>query len=341
MDFSGLDAFWSVADTLAASRPLDERDWRLLFTSPGYHMLSGRYPLRYPIVEAMKLTFDPRRTDERESVERSTVWMRPRMIRHFRRVKAHREDLETYRQTLARDDSLVVDVMRTLQPHLPEGALTDRYPPRITFLLFLDDGYASPDVVAIDLWMAYSMGRDALVRFIAHELFHSYRSSISRQRTDRDNGHVTMLVGALEQLENEGIADRIDKPAMLTRDLPLGTPLGDYSQDYRMAYADAPTVIAEIDRLLAQLEQRQQFSPGTVRQIQRAIPMGGHPTGAFMADVIADQSSASALRKTVGRVFSFLRAYHRAAKSHPSAPSFSDDALSMIDRLDAWTSEDR
>jgi len=337
VDFSGVDAFWSVADTLAASRPVDDADWQLLFATPGYEMLSGRYPLRYPIVESMKLTFDPERAAERSDVERSSVWMRPRMIRHFRRVERHRTALNDYREALAGDEELIPDAIATLRPHLPDEAMVDRYPPLVAFVLFLDDGYASPDVVALDLWMAQSMGRDALVRFIAHELFHAYRSSIARSRTDRDNGYVTMLVGALEQLENEGIADRIDKPAMVNQDLPPDSPLRGYVRDYRVAYADAPAVIADIDRHLQSLERSRRFSPGVVRAVQRAIPMGGHPTGAYMADVIADRLGEDILRSTVGRVFAFLDAYHRAAQRHPSAPPFSDDARAILDRLDAWT----
>lgn len=352
VDLSGLDAFWTVADTLAAGRSVADAGWEMLFSTPGYRMLSERYPLRYPIVQAMKLTFDPRRTAERESVEGSSVWMRPRMIRHFRRVRAHRDTLRTYRRDLAADDSLMQDAMALLRPHVPAAALTDRYPPLVAFVLFLDDGYASPDVVAIDLWMAQTMGRDALARFIAHELFHAYRSAIARPRTDRDNGYVTMLVGALEQLENEGIADRIDKPALLEA---MGSDRGtspderrasaasrsgmlrQYVRDYRAAYARAPETVRTLDRHLARLEERQRLDPGTVREVQRAIPMGGHPTGAFMADVIAEIRGEETLRGTVGDVFAFLHTYHDAARHHAAAPALSEKTLAMLDRLDRWT----
>jgi hypothetical protein len=288
---------------------------------------------------SMKLSFDPRREAERRKVEASTVWMRPRMIRHMKRIKAQRTELAAFRDSLAADDTLIADAMERLRPHLPPDALQTRYPPLVSFVLFLDDGYASPDVVAIDLLMAKKLGRPALVRFIAHELFHAYRSAIALPEDRRGVGYMAMLIGALEQLENEGTADRIDKPDLLAAHPDRGTVLGDYADDYRAAYADAPTRLNQIGRLMARMETRRRFSPDLVRRLQRAIPMGGHPTGAYMADVIAENSGEDALRATVGNVFHFFEAYQIAAAQDPRAPVFPDQAMDLVERLQTRTAQ--
>lgn len=337
IDLSGIQAFWHVADILAAGQDPVASDWDRMFDSPGYEMLADRYPLKYPIRMSMKLTFDPRRAEERRDVESSTVWMRPRMIRHLKRVNAQREALHAFHEQLTVDDSLITDAMRILRPHLPPGAMEARYPPLVSFVIFLDDGYASPDVVAIDLLMAKSIGRASLTRFIAHELFHAYRSAIALPTDQRGSGYMAMLVGALEQLENEGIADQIDKPELLAAHPESGTLLGDYADDYRTEYSEAPTDIAAIGRLLARIEQRRRFSPNLVRQVQRTIPMGGHPTGAYMADVIAEQNGRTALHASVGNVFAFFRAYQDAAGQDPRAPVFPDAAMYLIERLETLT----
>ena len=337
IDLSGIDAFWEVADVLSDGRNPGSGAWDRLFDTPGYAMLADRYPLRYPIRMSIKLSFDPRREAERRNVEASTVWMRPRMIRHMKRVKAQRPELAAFRDTLVADDSLIADALEHLRPHLPPGALETRYPPLVSFVLFLDDGYASPDVVAIDLLMAKTLGRPALVRFIAHELFHAYRSALALPQDQRGVGYMSMLIGALEQLENEGIADRIDKPDLLASHPDRGSVLGDYADDYRTAYADAPTRVQQIGRLMARMESRRRFAPDLVRRIQRAIPMGGHPTGAYMADVIVEHSGEDALRATVGDVFRFLHAYQHAAAQDPRAPVFPDEAMYLVERLQTRT----
>ncbi len=339
VDVTGIDAFWDIADVLSAGRDPGSDAWSRLFDTPGYAMLADRYPLRYPIRMSMKLSFDPRREAERRKVEASTVWMRPRMIRHMKRIKARRPELARFRDTLVADDSLLADAMEQLRPHLPSGTLEARYPPLVSFVLFLDDGYASPDVVAIDLLMAKKLGRPMLVRFIAHELFHAYRSTLALPEDRRGVGYMAMLIGALEQLENEGIADRIDKPDLLTAHPDRGSVLGDYADDYRAAYADAPARLNQIGQIMARMESRRRFSPDLVRQIQRAIPMGGHPTGAYMADVIAETSGEAALRATVGNVFRFFQAYQSAAAQDPRAPVFPDAAMYLVERLQTRTAQ--
>lgn len=338
-DFDGLPIFWSIADALARNEAPDAA-WDSLFSTPGYHLLTNRYPLDHPLRTSIELTFDPKRDAERRRVAASRVWMKPRMLRHLNRIKARRGALTTYAQELAEDDSLMHDAVAELEPHLPEGTLQDRFPPTVSFVLFLDEGYAGTDVVAIDLLLAQSMGRSRLVRFIAHELFHVYRSGIAQSVPEQAPRSVQMVVGALEQLENEGIADRIDKPEFLasraaSRDPENGLPASpqrnpavelnsvqrffdDYAADYREEYARATTTLAEIDRLLAQIEDERRISPPVIRQLRRTIPMSGHPTGAHMADLIAQTDGLARLQATVGDVFSFFRAYHAAAQRRAS-----------------------
>ena len=339
VDLTGIDAFWEVADILAAGHDPASRAWHRLFGTPGYEMLAERYPLRYPIRMSMKLSFDPRREAERRDVETSAVWMRPRMIRHMKQIKAQRTALEAFRSSMSADDSLITDAMQQLRPHLPPDALEARYPPLVSFVLFLDDGYASPDVVAIDLLMAKKLGRASLVRFIAHELFHAYRSTIALPEDHRGVGYMAMLIGALEQLENEGIADRIDKPDLLSAHPNRGSMLGRYADDYRAAYDNAPVAISQIGELMARMETRRRFSPDLVRRLQRAIPMGGHPTGAYMANVIAENSGEDTLRSTVGNVFRFFRAYQTAAAHASGAPVLPDAAMYLVERLETRTAQ--
>jgi len=339
MDLDGLPIFWSIADALSR-REAPGAAWDSLFATPGYHLLVNRYPLDHPLRTSIELTFDPRRDAERQRVAASRVWMKPRMLRHLQRIKEHRDALTAYAQSLAEDDSLLQDAVAELIPHLPEGTLHDRFPPTVSFVLFLDEGYAGADVVAIDLLLARSLGRNRLVRFIAHELFHVYRAGLTRSVSDRAPRSVQMVVGALEQLENEGIADRIDKPEFLAErfassvseaDRPSPPHRGtaekpssvqrffdDYAADYREEYARATATLAEIDQLLARIESEGRISPRVLRRLQRTIPMGGHPTGAHMADLIARTDGLACLRATVGNVFSFFRAYHDAARRSAS-----------------------
>ena len=339
MDLDGLPIFWSIADALS-QREAPGAAWDSLFATPGYHLLTNRYSLDHPLRTSIELTFDPRRDAERQRVAASRVWMKPRMLRHLQRIRAQRDALTAYAQGLAEDDSLLQDAVAELTPHLPEGTLLDRFPPTVSFVLFLDEGYAGANVVAIDLLLARSLGRDRLVRFIAHELFHVYRAGLTRSVSDQAPRSVQMVLGALEQLENEGIADRIDKPEFLADRFSssvskagrLSPPHGgtaekpssvqrffdDYAADYREEYARATATLAEIDRLLARIEGEGRISPRVLRRLQRTIPMGGHPTGAHMADLIARTDGLACLRATVGDVFSFFRVYHDAARRSAS-----------------------
>ena len=341
VDWSGLEQFWRVADTLSAGEAPSDAAWSALFDTPGYYMLSRRYPFGRPIRLSMELTFDPGQRAERDRTIASRVWMKPRMIRHLQRVKSRRDALLDYQQALQQDDDFVDDAVRAVSAFLPDSLIQNDTPPLVSFVLFLDDGFASEDVVAIDLLMARSLGREALVRFLAHEFFHAYRSGVVPNYQVMAGSNTELLLATLQQLENEGIADRIDKPALVNADPSApGSPLRDaglrdYAADYRRNYADAPSTLRRLDALLSRLDGRDGISSRVARPLQRLLPMGGHPTGAYVAAVINDELGRDALIATVGNVFAFLDAYHRAAQRHPTAPPFSDAALRVLDRLES------
>lgn len=305
-DFSGVDHFWTIADSLQQGREPDTAQWDALFAASGYAALEAREKRRAALQQGIRLAFNPSLVSERDIVLAGTTWT-ARVIRHVQKIPGQRAALERFRTQLVRDAFLARAIERA-QTLLPAGATARLGTPRVSFIFFLPDGRGYPDIIVADL--ANIAGRTDVVPFFAHEVTHFYYAHLARERGSVPvTPFETVRLTLLTKLFEESLGDQHDKApfadatAAEFERMPLDEDRRAYFRDYRARYAEATTLANDLARALASGDAK------TVETLGRQLPLEGRPLGFHMTRVIRRKLGDERLKALVGDPLAWYAAF--------------------------------
>lgn len=325
LDFTGVDAFWDIAATLQAGEPATDEQWDTLFATPGYAaLLASEFPSLF-FRDAFILALHPAMSDERAALEPGKL---ARTVAHVQRVAEQEEELRAWAAKLQAGN--LSEVGSAALALVPEAWRDES--PVIAFVIFDNDarGY---DPIVVDLLASSEFD---LEPFMAHESHHWIRNrhlafDLSLVGQDDES-----LLWVLNQLQAEGVADRIDKAGWITGATQPPASRADYAEKYRAHVASAPDAIRALDALVQEAAASDELPDDFVDRLRQAIPQSGHPTGYFMADRIVAHHGEAALVESVGDPFAFIALYQAAALADPeSAPPFSDPTIATFEAMRA------
>jgi hypothetical protein len=310
-DFTGVERFWVVAESLQQGREPDAAQWDALFASPGYAALDAREKRRVALQLGIRAALHPALADEREKLLAGTSWT-ARVIRHVQQIPPRKTELERVRRTLL-DNNFLQQASALAQTLLPDGAVARWGVPPVSFIFFLPDGRGYPDIIVADL--ANIAGRSEIVPFFAHELTHFYFAQLARARglapeTPFEKAKLTLLTKLFE----ESLGDQHDKGAYL--DLPdaefnrvaLDADRRAYLRDYRAAYATASQLAADLQRALHSQDAN------AVAALGRELPLEGRPLGFHMTRTIRKRLGDARLKAVVGDPLAWYAAFGEATR---------------------------
>ena len=323
IDFSGVEKFLELTAMLEKDQEPTQEHWDDLFATPGYKVLILREFNKNFFIERIKLAFMPSKKEAMEAKINEEKGFWAQFLPHFIRAKNQRRLIEQQVAELKSLDFLkaAVDEARQFLPDIP----IKEYPP-LSFVIFGPDARGYMPVV-VDVLYAYDR-KDFLIPFIAHEFHHYYRNQYFPYAQEQN------FIWVIDQIQGEGIADQIDRGKWF-HDKNLYPDYAEKNKRYLDWYARSPEIIREMDRLFAAAydfpEKKIQYG----RQLQALIPMSGHPTGFYMANLIIEQLGKKTLVKDIDNPFAFFRLYKRAAdKKGGGTPTFSEKAIRFIRTLE-------
>ena len=319
-DFSGIDAFWSVVDTLEQDRGPALEQWNRLFATPGYAALVASEFERAYFERLFTIAYMP---SMRESLSTELEGRNGRNLRHYLRARELRDALAAQEERL-RTEPLCEPALERTAAFLPQPPV-DGCPP-VSFVIFANDGRGY-DPIVIDLLASMTWDIEP---FLAHEFHHWLRNrqlAFDEAAVGPDD---YAALWTLSQIQAEGIADQIDKAAWIAD--PSGTPAGreGYAARYRENLAATPVLLRSVDSLLCR--------PGTEpegraagEQLQEIVPQSGHPTGFYMARAIDRGLGRAALTSDFANPFLFFARYQEAGGGTRTA--FSECAQAALSEL--------
>lgn len=340
-DFTGVDAFWRIVDTLQRNEEPLPAAWDELFTTPGYAALEARERRRAALTVALRAAFKPSLEGERETLLAKGDWT-SRVIRHVQDLPTQRAALTAFQRDLAASDPLAraVALAATL---LPAG-VTERYGrPAVAFLFFLPDGRGYPDLIVADL--AHLAAKPDVVPFFAHESVHFFHGRLSRSGTlpaNRADAGSSALLGLLTKIEEEAIADQFDKiDALTASDAELAARHRDpswlaYLRDYRSALAGVDAELQRFGASLQAMAGRPPDMPALVAELAASLALEGRPLGMVLAQAIRQQLGDAALATSFADPVRFFALYQQAAQQ-PSCGcrALSSAAMAVLTDLGA------
>jgi Putative zinc dependent peptidase (DUF5700) len=324
VDFSAVDAFWALADTLSRDIDPSGSTWLRALRTPGYRLAIASVPT---VREDLTLALKPSRRATYDSLSKRDDDRAARLA-HIIRAVAFRAELVRFRDSLAQNLP-IADAIRGAARFLPAGATTRSPPPLVAFAIFRDDSYSQPAGVIVDLLFVYE---NSLMPMLAHEFHHTYLHRANRPTPSRTNDPDGLLLSVrLQAMRDEGIADLIDKPYPISSPNPV---MGGYVSRYNASYSRTPVVLRTLDSLLAAVADDPTQMRAVSRRVRSIMATGAHPYGAYVARKIYEAFGVDSLFPGITSPAAFLRAYASAERERGNPPPFSAKALSVLALLE-------
>jgi len=320
-DFSAIDRLWAIASALERDEEPAPDAWDALVRTPGYAALIAHergYGLDF-LQRNLRLVFKPSLAADLAKAPRTVA------LRHFLDLKDRRAALQAF-QARVQQSGVERNGLDIARAWIPRASFDRVGVPTVTFIVFARDARGGYGPLIFDLVYACDQG-DAFKDLFAHEAFHYYR----REQAPYDAGAVpqryTAVLDALGKIQDEGIADQIDKAAAIEAGRE---PASTYDRDYRKAMAETPRTLASLDDLLCRLAASPSDASRLGSQMNAAIPMSGHPTGYFMTRAVLAHAGRAEVVRTFNNPFAFFFLYNAAALGDAALPRLSNRAMAAL-----------
>jgi len=321
-DFTGVDQFWKIVNTLEVNKDPSSSEWNRLFNTPGYNVLTNGEFNRDFFKKYFSLVFMPSQKNELNKAlkQRKNI----HHLQHYIKVRDNKHLINEQLKKLKRQRFNKNAVNRTLE-FLPQRSV-NQYPP-VSFLIFESNGRGSSPIV-VDI--AASIEWD-FMSFLSHEFHHWYRNRQLKYYYRKIKHDDADIVNTLASIEAEGIADMVDKKDWFTKS---SNATSKYARQFINDVGRTPYVIQSMDKILKEIKNNPKDKRVLGRKLRNLLPQKGHTTGYFMASLILEKIGKRELVKCVGNPFEFVKLYNVAAKrTNNRYPMFSDQAMKLIDLL--------
>ena len=338
VNFSGMDQFWKIVDSMEKDIEPTEEQWNALFRTPGYSYLVNVEHKNDLFKRLFPLVFMPSRQHELEKKLEEDNMDAKYYLPHYLKVKENRAGLIKLQSEFENKDLLGEALKRTRQ-YLPPGVIERFPPPTVAFVIFEPDGHADPSVIAIDL--LYALNKDDLIGFIGHEAHHYYLGTIAKGKLPDRNSDEYYLFRSINQLRLEGMGDLIDKTDILNEKADPGKDekAQRYRKDFRRLYYETPETFRRIDQLISEISDDPSKMKENARKVWDLLPYGAHPSGYFMSRALVDHVGRNVLIKEMVNPFAFIRLYNKVAKkamkkSQGKYYVFSDKTMDFLSKFE-------
>jgi hypothetical protein len=335
LNFSGIEEFWKIHSILSADREPSNEQWDKLFATPGYAALEERERRRSMLAEAFRLAYMPSKQEQLDAAIKKGGWV-AYIFPHLQKIPTMRNKLMAFQNKLQSADWLLRAAHRT-QKFLPPG-LTAQHPlPPVSFIFFAPDARGYPKLIVADLLNSLS-SRD-MESLFAHELFHFFRRYVVKAYREPSDQN-SLLMDILTNVEEEGIADQLDKadiPLLSEEKLKQIFPVPQrrsFYEDYRRYYAESNEWLQRVEKTLEAIAQDGTTVRERSKALDQELPIDGRPLGAFMARTIIRELGQPQLIKVVGDPLGFWILYNKAAQqSKGKSYALSLQAVSVLEKL--------
>ena len=331
----GIRAFWKLHETWTADGIVTQPEWEALFQQPGYKQIDAverRSSWMQPIFE---LALRPSQDQAAKQRIAKGDMIGRLLIPYMQQLRSRRERISGLSESLKKR-GIVQKAINAARKYLPTAEMNFTVVPPVCLVIIDGDSKALDDAIVVDAATLSFLEAPELL--IGHELHHYFRRLVDRvplaSVAEQDRAFVTLLV----TLEEEGIADLVDKRDFVLSQSELNnnekeSPLlvwmwGTYMEIFK----EVASLIRDLDAGLCSVaDDAAKSSDEGKRLSKRLLRLSGRPVGMFMANVIDVEFGADRVKSLVRNPFAFIRTYAEAASKKPTTlPQISAKALSVV-----------
>ncbi|MBP5681258.1 MAG: hypothetical protein J6X31_09435 [Bacteroidales bacterium] len=314
INLNSVDLFFAVTDSVAQRQEVAKATWDSLAHSDGY-VMAGWQKRKGLIRDALLIAFHPDSTETRNTLLQSQVAMSdPRfhtslLVRNYVDMKQHWSELQDFRHNYDYA-SIQKQARQTLQQFLPDFVDSLLTFPNIGFICGDAECRSKRSGITLDINYFYKYPEEG-IRVLTHEMFHTYRAHFE----DHEKFDSIPVLWVVNDLQNEGIADLIDKPLEydpVAEYAKMGYP-EQLAQMYLEAVAATSDKMARLDSLTLCWAHEQITKEDYFQQTSTLFPLGGHPNGRYITNLLVAHGLQDQLLSHFADPDSFIMLYNQVA----------------------------
>jgi len=334
VDLSSVDKFIKITSNLNDGKQISAEQWNDFDKSTGYkkYAESENKFILNTVQESIKMVFSKTKSTEidiilgisKDSIAKNIKLMfEKRILTNFIDMNKNYASIKSFRENYD-FNAYVEKSKQRLFTFLGTTADSSFKFKTVYFNCMDAEGGNDEDAVYLDFNLVYKMSEEQRINFLAHEFFHNYREKFEnqfRRKCDLNSG--------LDMIQNEGIADMIDKT-------------GGY-QDYFTSALHEPELarimVGLYDQAQEDMEKLQRvilkYTKGEISETQmidkwlEIAKFNGHAIGCFMANQIIKAGYKNEMIKSFYNPYEFYSLYNKAAQKQ-NIFQFSDELMNYL-----------
>jgi hypothetical protein len=322
IDLSSVDKFFEIAEKIQSNQDVSEDDWKDLRRTSGYR---GRFAPYEIIPEMLLVAFSNNQQSKRDSILNLPTeiimqdWhaeLTQETLLNFLDMKKNQKELKLFRETYDFDgiknrsidrlkSFLIYHVVDTLFV-FPSISLLCQEP---NWQYNIIGGVQS---IIMDFNLFFKQTEEERVNVLAHEMFHMYRDNYRTEIVKINKINYPYFFRELSKLQNEGIADLIDKKGLECHiDEDDSQELIDLIVS---TYNNTPQILNNLDIIVNSYINKEISEEQLNEKMNRFFFYGGRINGLYMIELIRDAGLFDEMLKTFYSPVEFLKLYNKAAK---------------------------
>jgi hypothetical protein len=316
--------YWELTDSLKQDKPITNQQWETFINLEGnktyvHAVFDSASLVGYR--RALEIVYMPKNDERLQRNLKANYWY----VVLIKRYKDKEDSLKTYLKETLQSPAYKEVMYKYVYEYLPKK---DRHPVKNLKFFYNAlgmDAVSYPNGIFMSLMACNNNVKIKNGILEAHELHHQLRSQMALKPLKEEHKG---LLYAIRSIQNEGIADMIDKaPTLASYD----------SVSTREWLLDAaPATLKTFDSTLVVLAQTKGANFQTEKYYRKLLrSSAGHMPGFYMGRTIVNNGYKKQMIKTAANPFRFIYLYNKAAKKdagHP--PVFSEVAIQYLEELE-------
>ncbi len=320
VDLTSVDEFFKVTSILKEGKEISETQWVSFDSSACYknYAISQNLFVINTIKNSIKMVFDSNSFFEKDSILSITkenmkmdykmMFMKNVLINYLS-VNSNYESIKSFRENY--DFNELVDKSKQRLSSFLDQSLDSTIKLKPVYFLFITaDGKNNKEALYVDLNLIYKKTEQQRIDFLAHEFFHNYREHFG----NHDFNYNSDLNYILDMIQNEGIADLIDKSEGYRSYFTENGEISELGEIFIDLYNHAANDIERLQNLVVNYSNDKISETKMIDGLMEIVKYNGHPIGFYMANHIVGAGYQDQMLKTFYNPYEFYSLYNKAAK---------------------------
>lgn len=320
VDLTSVDEFLKLTSTLKEGKEIYAKQWKDFDRSGGYRTYAERdNKKRINIIKSsINIVFGNSSNAKKDSIlsipekdlsNNIALLVEKHMLINYLDMNNNYESMILFRDTY-NFNTLIEKSKERLFSFIGEPINTAFIFKTIYFHCMEADGRNTTDGIYVDFNLIYKKTEEQRANFLAHEMFHNYREKYE----NHDFNYKNDLNHCIDLIQNEGIADLIDKSDGYEKYFSDAEELPDMIETWVSSYNQAQADLEKLHNVIIKYSKDEISENEMVDEILKIVKFNGHPIGFFMANQIVRAGYKNEMLKTFYNPYEFFNLYNKATK---------------------------